>query len=597
MTHPSMMRLMLAWGITLLWLSQAWAAGDIPTVLRQVSTQLVFDKTIYDLGENIFAHYGITNMGTQDITITTGGDYRGAPRALRFHVTAVGEKGETVDDPYRDIMCLGGIEAPFTLKPGETYWASLPLLHYCDFPTAGAYTVQVYHDLGWGPRTPASPVAIGKLVLRMPSAQQAAQIVAKMAALPENSGGTNGQRRAPYADFSVLRYPVYLPKLVAYTQRGDARALDGIASIRTPEATRALMNCTAHANRAIADRALLALILRLPVAEKTTRYYWGTRLRGLSEWSWSGHLAPDVVKIAWRLLAATDRQRLIYGANIIQQIGKSTDLPRLCVTLDRVLTLMKNDPAEQRDYPRPAIACAALVTAGEGLLARGGIVTSTQTNAQGIMQLCAMKQNPAYHPAGWQATARRLLMSPIPFVRATALEKMPLPLDLAFIDLVSTLIHDPFTATQAAALDLAERTKVARFGEDALQVLTVTKDEWIVGIAFQTAKQCGIPQDKVLEVCINRFDEPGMIMMLFQPIMSSVFIHEGGYGTSGTITPDEARRLKTRWQTFLAENREALHAGKAFAIAVPPVTEDLLPAGYHFHRRDGSLWPAQPNER
>ncbi len=597
MTYKHGTGLLFALVITLLSIYPVWAEGGTRFDSPQVSVQLVFDKAAYYLGENVLAHYGITNTGTRDFIFGTGGDYQGAPRQLRYQVTAIDEKGNTVQDPYTNIICFGGLGGDFRLKPGDTFWASLPLLHYCDFSSPGTYTVQVYCDQGPFPypaaHTRTSPMASGKLTLCMPTAEQAAAVVADMAALPKHIGGILGERRNPYADFSVLRYPIYLPSLLARMQNGDQRALDGIVSIRTPEATRALMNLYTHADRNIADRVLEELLPRLPVSKNSRPLFWANNLRGLSNWCWSEDMTPDMFIIGWRLLASSERQSLIDGAYVIEQLGKPSDLPHLLSLFDRVLIVMKDDSVEQRDYPRPATACSALMKAGEALIARGGVISATDSTAQGILLMCAIKRDPNFRPANWRSTMRILLTHPIPFVRATALANLALPLDPTFIDLVGKLIHDPNPATQEAALDVATRAPVDRFGADALQVLATTRDKWIVQSAFYTAERRGIPEVRVLEVCISRLDDPGMTGTLFEQIMASVFISEHGCSMTDTISADEAHRLKVRWKLFLVENREALQDGKKFPIGVPPITEDLLPAGYHFFRKDGSWWPAQ----
>ena len=580
--------------LALLCVFPAWAETATQPAMPQVSAKLVFDKPSYFLGENILAHFGITNTGDKNVTIDTGGDYRGSPRALRFKVTAVDATGYTVEDPYVYCVNFGGLVGEHSLKPGETFWDTLSLPHYCDFTAPGTYTVHVSHDLGWAAHQWTPPEAVGTLTLRQPTARQATVVVAGMVSLPHDPGWTDGQRRAPYVDFSVMRYSAYLPPLLALAQAGDKRALEGIAAIRTPEATRALMNLTAHINRAIADGARQALLARLPSPPLS----WNSNLRRLSSWSWSGHLEADVRKIGWRLLASADRQQMIDGAVIIRNLGEPADLPRLAEIFDRVLTAMKDDPTEQSTYPRPWTACSTLVNAGEAIVVRGGRFSITQSTAQDIYLLCAVKYDPQYRPTGWQSVALRLLKHPIPFVRATALEKLPFPLDPAFIDQVSALMHDKSPLPQAAALSVAYHATADRFGQDALQVLATATDQNIVQSAFLTAESRGIPKDQVLEKCIDRLDEPSMTTILFELIMRSVLIVEhGSQGTSKTITSEEARRLKVRWQSFVTENREALRAGKKFPFDVPPVTEDLMLAGYHLCRKDGSVWPVKQDER
>ncbi|MHB9023308.1 MAG: hypothetical protein ACYC7E_03925 [Armatimonadota bacterium] len=580
------------------------ADGGAGDRARQLDARLVFDKPVYYLGENMLAHYALTNTGEQDISIDWGGDYRGAPRALRFKVTAVDAHGSEIADPYLDIMCMGGLGGGYTIKPGKTFWASLQVMHYCDFTLPGTYTIQVYHDLGWDKRDSATdtvdpqnrtaPTVTGTVTLKLPTAEQAASIVNEMTTLVDLSG-TLGERRPAFPDFTTLRFPVYLPALLALVEQGNLKALDGIAAIRTPEATRALMTLSKSENRQTADKALQALLLRLP--KDTGRLYGGTRLRGLPDWSWSGHLAPDVLDIAWRLLARDDRQCLIYGAQILECLGRPGDLPRLQTALDRVITLLKDDPVEQNAYLRPITACDTLVRAGEAILARGGQATLSATPAGEILMLSAIKRNPAYRPDKWRSTALALLKHPIPFVRETAVAKLPVPLDPVFYDQFTQLITDPAPPVQGAAFHVVSQAPDNRFGEAAHTALETAKNEWIIDSAFDSAVRCGISRDRVLETCLKRLDEPGITVRLFDQIIDAVILWENGKGGRSSLSIEEARRLQARWQSFLAENREALRAGKRFPLATPPLTEDLLPAGYHFYRKDGTRWPAEKKDK
>ena len=95
---------------------------------RGARVELVLDKQEYFLGENILLHYGVSNQGMELFRVNAGGDYRGAPRHLRFKVVATDAEGKLVEDPYPSIMYRGGLSSGKTLQPGETWWQSLPLM-------------------------------------------------------------------------------------------------------------------------------------------------------------------------------------------------------------------------------------------------------------------------------------------------------------------------------------------------------------------------------------------------------------------------------------------------------------------------------------
>ena len=52
---------------------------------------------------------------------------------------------------------------------------------------------------------------------------------------------TWGKRGRPFADFALLRYPVYLPMMRELAEQGDARGLEAIGAMAFPEATEALL--------------------------------------------------------------------------------------------------------------------------------------------------------------------------------------------------------------------------------------------------------------------------------------------------------------------------------------------------------------------
>ncbi|NVM57720.1 MAG: HEAT repeat domain-containing protein, partial [Desulfobacterales bacterium] len=246
--------------------------------IRGARVELVLDKQEYFLGENILLHYGVTNQGMEPFRVNAGGDYRGAPRHLRFKVVATDAEGKLVEDPYPSIMCMGGLSSGKTLQPGETWWQSLPLMRYCDFHRPGVYKLKVYHDLGWEgfdywnnieanvlPQDPhIAPVAETMIKLVMPSKKQAQQVVKHMLTLPRNRDASVGERHREYEDFVAARYPVYLPIVSKLAKRGYEYGLDSIGAMATPEATWMLIQLLSSKHDNISSKAMKLLLKRLP---------------------------------------------------------------------------------------------------------------------------------------------------------------------------------------------------------------------------------------------------------------------------------------------------------------------------------------------
>src|SRR5262249_35879442 len=125
-----------------------FAAGAVP---KGAKIAVEFDKTEFFVGENILRHFVIETKGPEALSINGGGDYRGASRSLRFHVTLTDEKGTPVAAPDPSHFCMGGISHSPGGAPGKKHYQSLQLLRYARLEKPGVYKVQASHDLGWTP--------------------------------------------------------------------------------------------------------------------------------------------------------------------------------------------------------------------------------------------------------------------------------------------------------------------------------------------------------------------------------------------------------------------------------------------------------------
>jgi len=553
-----------------------------------VQARVVFDQGNFFLGENILAHYTLTNTGDAPVSIDYGGDYRGAPRSLRFTVTATDEQGNAVPDPYVSTSCMGGISWSHKIEPGETLWLSVPLTRYCDFERPGVYTVRVSHDLGWhvshdlGWQQP--PVAEGELTLVMPSSEQAREVVDRMLKLPKDTGGAFGERRQPYADLSALHYPVYLPALEKLARAGSEEAVEGIAYTMTPDAMRLLLELAPTS-----PAARRALRWRVPDRQK--RGFWqAMTLRRTTPEAWDDGLRPLALATGWALLAKPSPEEVADGAHLIACLDGDEELPRLLKEFDRILVDTQNDPVEQNAYLSPLTAGGGALHTLEVLCTHGvPLPAAPQTAAERLFVLCAVKKDPDIRPPGWQAMARELLTHPIPFVRATALKLLPLPLDPAFVPAVKRLMTDSSDRVAGAACELASNCSEPEFSEPALTVLRQTKNEWLVRAAVNAARASGVTRDRWMEICIARLDESDISAIMYEQLLGVISDH--GRSQDGAITPASAAKLKASWQAFVEANRAALRGDTQFAPGEPPVTADLLDHGTTLRREDGTDWP------
>lgn len=594
--------------LTIMLLFLACAAGAQPPVPYEsdavnVTTVLQFDKPTYFLGENVIGYYGIINKGKTPITISIGGDYRGAPRPLRIIVRAVDAAGKLVDDPYTSMNSMGGMGGSPTIESGKTFWFLFSLPRYCSFTKPGKYTVTVYHDLGWDKqqdlgynqsqnRLPTgshkAPFATSTVTLVMPTIVQANKVITSMTKLPESY--TMGERSKPYADFFALRYLIYLPMLTVLARNGNARAVEGIAAMPMPEATPVLAQLADSKFSEVARAAFWGLLNRLPPAGRTQA--WGNILRGFPEVVWNKSLARELHNTAWTWLASTDRQRIYRGGELLLRVGVKKDLPRLLPVFDRTLSATKAIPEEQNAYLLSATACWTLRETIDKLLRLGAAAPdSPRTTAQRLCMLRAMVQHPSYKPTGWQQNAATLLTSSIPFVRMTTIESLPVPLESRFIAPVVAALHSTQVADQYMAASLAMRAKSPELRSAVMDLLAVATDHFTISEAYQAAIACGVARDRRIEACIHRLDDPKVAMQYYKNLSE---LTTPWYLSSyhDPIDKETAIKLKAAWEVFFITHKEEIRNGAIFDVEKPPFTRDLIPPDSFFHLgKENRNWP------
>ncbi len=575
---------------------------------RGAAVTVELDKAQYYLGENVLLKWRIRNAGDQPFKISMGGDGRTpwARRAIRFKVECLDEQGRKMADPYPNPMNMGGPGTDPTLGSGQAFRDNLQLMRYREFPGTGKYTIKVYHDLGWekGSAAPShsatppdghlAPVATTTVRLVMPDQRRARQVVDAMLALSTDGNRTWGKWCKPFADFELLRYPVYLPIMKELAHKGDARGLDAIGAMAFPEATAALLELMNHKNPAIAAKAGDLLLRRMPQVHHAAQ----TRRDYLSERSWTAKLKKAALVPAWKLMDGNDRKGIIRGARLVQSLGGKDDLPALIKVMDRVLPAFKDDPTEQAAYLRPATASDAVVDAAGQLIRRGARPSmSAATPGQAVAFLIGLRLQGDFRPKGWRKRATGLIDHKIPFLRSVALQNMPLPLDDSAIAAVARAVKDRFAPVQGAACDLAAKAKSPAFRPPLLDVLQTTDNHWVLRSAFTAAAQCGTDNDIRLEVCVGRMGRytHGMNMLLLSLLIDGSIEHEGGSGWQEikdwtSILPG----IQKAWMGFIAANRQALRTGKRFRIAQLPVKAGMFPPGFHFSRAGKSAWPPPP---
>lgn len=606
--------ILLALGV--LGCSAATQAAPVPAGAR---VTLEPRRTDYFLGENIIADFRVENASETPFSISVGGDYRGGTRADRFKVSARDAAGQAVADPSPTENNFGGLGGSTSLKAGQFWTQTLALLPYLRFETAGEYQITARHDFGWQP-TPERPLPIASATIRlqMPSAAQARQIVGEMEALPQRESVLNGQRNPrEWADFSALRFPVYLPIIAPKIRAGDARTLPSVAGLETPEATRFLIELL-DAKPEIARQAAQYLTARLPIndadplipaalAANPQIQAFAQARRERVERSWRPEFAAPALDYARRALESDDREMLRLGAHLMMNLGRAAEYPLVIAALNRRLEQTvahrrwqyvgderdnDNDGWQLQDDCLSLIRAALQIRWRDAATPPGDTFKAQTTAADIAVEIVRMKTDPARLELAWGERAAPFLRHRVPFVRQLALESLTPPYDLKSRPVVimptelapavraqmPALLADSDVSVRVAAVTLAGASRDRSLAADVLKNLKQTRNSWDVAPANLAARELGVAV-RAAQIWANRLEQPKM----FRLAIDSLIELTTGRGLSGYSTKDaeQGAIFLPRWRQFLHQNSAALDAGKTFERAKLP--RELYPANWNLN--------------
>lgn len=620
--------------------SQIEVAGKLP-VPPKFQLSILCDRNQYFLGENVNLHFVVENTGKSPFKLETGGDYRGAPRHIRFKVKATGEDGSICADPYPNPFCEGGLGGESCLKPGEKHADSLPLLRYCRIEKPGTYRISVSHDLGWQIRADKLPAAETSITFLPPNADQAKAVVDKLL-----KGGTE-------SDFTTLEYPIYLPVLKdsikqalnssnqtkttlkevpeeqalekdqrekqqarQSRQLADAKKIEtdisnlltGTGSIPTPEATLALIELAGSKSEPVSRQAAQHLSMRLPDPQ------WEGRLSGRSPFenpmiperkrlvklTWRPEFSEPVLNLARQFLSRKDKTDVQIGSFMIECLGNKACAAMLIAPLDQAIAGAKNLKPELC-YPRPRGALAELMRAATILVQNNADIPGhPKTPGESALFLTAIGQRKDFRPADWQSTYLLLARSDFPYVRELCALNLPLPAEVPLVKLLPQLLADPDVDVKIAACQLALKQPDVSLKTQLLDIVRKSQDTWLFHGATNAVSKVG-GYFEALEIMASRLGEPGkmetqdtsyeMLSGLIDGCIDSS--SSCGYGFQKQVSCSEAAALRPKWQKFLHEQQALLKSGKKFAPGDHRLTADLFPVDFQFNLPDGKVWPTR----
>lgn len=586
---------------------------------------LAADQPVFLLGENILLHYEVKNSGNQPFVVEWGGDNRGSPRHMRLRVIATDEAGRVMEDPTPDPPHFGGPGGRHSIKPGESFFYSVPVMRYRLFDKPGKYTIRVTHDLGWGgdererAKIPDDDArwASTQIGLVMPSPDEAEQIVQNMLRLPDQSGSMGGKQK-PYGDFTCLRYAVYLPLLQRLADNGDLRAFEGLAMIPTVQATRAIVARLASKHADVVDAAVAALRGRLPhpsLTDLTARQPWwseGQRRRQLemAKLTWRDEFAEPIMVYARKALEATPSKgmrdnRMEAGACLIESVAPPAEMATVIKALDRMLQRTQEVKLET---PLVYGIIPQLQWAAAGILARGGKAPQKPESPGEIAVYLESlkrsmrdkgqsdKKNKEHGPAlpqEFEGYARQWMDHPIAYVQRITIETLPKPCPAWAIEPLRTRLMAGDVGVQYAAVNAVRGSGDKSFGPALLKLVRQADDQWVVDGASNAAIEVGVPRDEVLLAWADRLDRADFdnnYRTMNQ--LTALIEHQGSSGNSNGPQPTGAERaaLKARWIALIERQREAIRAGKVFKVSDPEIIRDLIPPYFNIGV-EGKDWP------
>lgn len=559
--------------------------------VRGLQLTLEAAKRTWRLGEHIVVHYVAKNVGDSVTSVSFGGDYRGSPRADRIKVIATNASGAALLDPHPKPMNFGGLGGDHELEPGEEFAFTVSLGRYRRFETAGLHRIAVAHDLGWTSADEPLPDdderwVEGDLEIVVPSAAEAKAVLASMQALPLDANKSVGERAQAFADFTALEYPVYLPLLVAIVET-EPRAMTGVASIATVEATAALLGLADHSDPEISSRALDAVQRRLPSVDSAPRWKPAEYEAWVARTWDAGVLGADVRALAESLVNSEDQERVMTGARLLAAVAEPSDADRVLRALDRSLEATR---LHAIPYPEPRTAVSELIVTAEVLVAAGVSAKPAPSTPGEIVLYVLEHEGDRPRPAKYGALAAKWLEHDIPQLGVLVLRRTATPLEAAVRAKLPGLLGNPHVGLAGAACT-ALGTGGSNSGahDSVLAAMTAATDRWLVGCLHATAVSVGISRETIAKTWAARLDEESMTQLMIDQL-AFVLDHSGG-GSSGVPDAAEGVRLKKVWTQWLDKHGDAIRAGKQFALDDSALVPELFPAGSSLVDRAGKRWP------
>jgi hypothetical protein len=390
-----------------------------------------------------------------------------------------------------------------------------------------------------------------------------------------------------------------------FAQGGSLDALDGIASIRTPSATKALIDLLQTVKDEQADRVMAYLSERVPLPEIPPHDRL-TSPRG-PHIDAQPETRRDMVSNAWRPEFAQQLRQ------IVMRVQKPTSKPwtqqywleqQAPIMVAAVLKpedeaylgdqiTMKLESNENGD--RPCRTWQGWRDAGTIWVARNLHVSENpQSLGEKALFLLAFRDRPEYRTPDRLDKVLQLVDDPHPALRELAMWALPIPIPENAYPLLAKRMKDTDDDVVIAAADIARRDKITAMAPVMLAAVDGAQEQY--------------GQDAIL-YALNDVQPPLKAAETYAKLMQSktesirkgafnkliYFLigrkKTGGISQAREISEDQGNVLSKRWLTFLSAHAKEIAAGQKFEPGEAPLTADLFPEELYFLLEGGGRWP------
>jgi hypothetical protein len=519
---------------------------------------------------------------------------------LRFKVTATNEQGNAADDPEPSQNCFGGMSSHPTLKPGEKFVESLPLMRYCQIVQPGRYAIRATHDFGWLEGERKWPTGETTVTFRMPSPAEAEEVVARMEALPADPDRTFGRRSRDYADFSCLCQPIYLEPLMRRARNGNRNVLESITWMATPDATAGLIELSASSDRKLALDAAQDLDQRLPdPGLQATGGFGGfgpfTKdvRRHLVQRSWDAKFAPSVRALATNFLARSETGEMATGAFMVQAVGTTAEAAAVTSALGRALEPLvsprRNPNDDILDQPEPV---RELISAMGALHSRGYSLQEGSLNGEAeiLLYFTWLAGQPPPRSDQWLKVVEAFGPNTRFPTRVAVLCSIPEPLPDSCVAFVQGRLADADLGVCRAACTIAGKSGNKVFLKPLLEIIATEHHEWLLREASDAARTLGAGYD-LLDIWADRLSEEGLYALGLDSLQTVIEGLPGGWTGRTDLNRAERLELRDQWKSFLAKHADEIRAGKKFKTDDPALTPALFGRARTFQISNDKSWP------